>query len=226
MNTFKRIALATVALAALVGCAGDKEFLKAQADSITAQSNARVAEAQQKSDEARAVIAVAPKLDAGGAAAYVLGLAFKGIGGVTQQAQAQIEVKRPRDWLDYLEGGSRVFGNVMSGVTPLAGILEQGRSTRASYQRDVSVAQVQQAGETARIQSVAAIGAAVASSQPQANVTTTTTLSGTGVLGSGTYTGPVSTTTNHNCPGGSGAAGGNGTTGSAGTGGSAAGGTC
>lgn len=58
---------------------------------------------------------------------------------------------------------------------------------------------------------------------PAANVTNTYTLSGTGVLGSGTYTGPVTTT--RNCNGGTGAAGGGGAT-AGGAGGAAPGGTC
>lgn len=59
--------------------------------------------------------------------------------------------------------------------------------------------------------------------------TTNNTLSGTGVLGSGTYTAPVTTTT-RNCNGGQGANGGAGgsgaTSGSGAAGGSGAGGTC
>lgn len=43
------------------------------------------------------------------------------------------------------------------------------------------------------------LGLGVTGMQPSVNTTNTYTLSGTGVLGSGAYAGPVTTTTNRNC---------------------------
>ena len=74
-------------------------------------------------------------------------------------------------------------------------------------QRDVGITQSNNSAATA-IASYGAfqgMGAQIAAAgtagyqyvqAPAANVTTTTTLSGTGVIGSGTYTGPVTTATN------------------------------
>lgn len=204
----RAIFFAAVAAAVFIsGCAGEKEFLKAQADSITAQSNARVAEAQQKSEEARAVIAVAAKLDAGGAAAYVLGLAFKGVG--NQAPVAAVTVQRPRDWLDYMNGLTAAVGAIGNIATPIVLSREAGKTARAGFDRDVRVEEARQGGESSRVTSVAQIARDVAANQPTpSNTTTTYTLSGTGVLGSGTYTGPVSTTTTRTCSGGTGASGG------------------
>lgn len=223
----KRLLLIAAAAAAVFisGCGNDKALLKAQADVATAQSNARVEEAKAEQERARAVIAVSSKLDAGGAAAYVLGITIgKNIGSAPQLVQQQVQ--RPRDWLDYITGTAQAFSSVATALTPLGLGIVNAQTTRASYQRDVSLEQARQGGESSRIQSVGSIAIEVARNQPQANITNnTTTLSGTGVIGSGTYTGPVTTTTTtHTCPGGTSTAG-NGTT-TGGTSGSAQGGTC
>lgn len=226
----KVLIIGAVAIAALAaGCAGDKEYIKAQAEAITAQSNARVEEARAKSEEARAVIAVAGKLDAGGAAAYVLGLAFKDRGGASS-SPAVAQVQRPRDFLDYLQGFSSAVGALGNVAVPIITVRENGKTQRELYRTNIAIEQARQSGETGRVQSVAQIASEVAANTPQPSIT----LSGTGVIGAGTYTGPVTTT--RTCNGGAGAAGGaggagGGTTtgaagGQAGAGGSAQGGSC
>lgn len=219
------------------GCASDKEYLKAQADAATVAGNARVAEAQAKSDEAKAVIAVSTKLDAGGAAAYVLGLAFKGMG--ANQGPAPVTVQRPRDWLDYLEGGARAFSGIAGALTPWGLAIEQRRTTTAGYARDVQIEVARQGGESTRIGSVAQIARDVAASRP--NTTTTISIGRDGTLG-GSQSNDNSVVDRHdahNCNGGAAATGGSGGAAAAGTatapggpggsgaaGGSAPGGNC
>lgn len=230
MNTFKRKGLFALAglLAAvsLAGCAGDTALAKAQADAAVAQGNARVAEAQAKAEEAKAVQALATKVDAGGATAYLVATALKGL---AQPAPAPVIAQAPQSML----------AAAFNAVLQVADIGLRAYGIKAG--RDVSIASTNAQRDTA-IASYGAfttMGGQIATAgtagypyvqSPQANVT----LSGTGVIGSGTYTGPVSTTTttttSRNCAGGSGAQGGNGagttTGGAGGPGGGATGGSC
>ena len=201
----------------LAGCANDQAFLKAQADAATAASQARVAEAQAAAEEAKAVQRLADKIDAGGASAYLLAKALKGIAAPAPQPVA---IQRPRDWLDYLDGVTRFVGTAGNIAVPIVTVRESNKTARAGYDRDVRVEEARQAGESARIATVGQIASDVASRPP--NVTNTYTMNGQGVLGSGTYTGPV--TTNRDCSGGSAGNGGGTTTGAAG--GPANGGSC
>jgi hypothetical protein len=222
----KRVMILGAALAALAlsSCANDA-YLKAQADAAVADGNARVAEAQARAEEARAVIALSAKVDAGGAAAYLvtgkLATALGSGGGTTRVAAVQ----RPRDWLDYFQAFTSAVGTIGNIAVPIITVRESGKTSRAGFDRDVRVEEARQTGETGRIQSVAQIARDVVTNRPDPSVTNNYTLSGNGVIGNGTYNAP--TTTTRNCPGGSGAAGG--TTdaaGQGGTGGSGQGGTC
>jgi hypothetical protein len=215
------------ALAALLisGCATvDKDVARAQADAATAQGNARVAEAQAAAEEARAVIALSAKVDAGGASAYLVAKALKGIGGA-QPAQV-VQVQQPQS----------LFGLAWQSALQVADVLVRGYGIKAT--RDVGIVQSNNQAATT-IASYGAFGQMGSSIEragtagypyvqaPQPNITNT--LSGTGVLGSGSYVGPVTTT--RTCNGGVGAAGGTGgtgtTTGGAGApGGTANGGVC
>jgi hypothetical protein len=230
MNAFKRKALfalaGVLALVSLAGCAGDSALAKANADAAVAQGNARVAEAQAKAEEAKAVQALASKVDAGGATAYLVATALKGL---AQPAPAQIVTQAPQN----------PIAAVFSAVLQVADLGLRAYGIKAG--RDVSIASTNAQRDTA-IASYGAftsMGGQIATAgtagypyvqAPQPNIT----LSGTGVIGSGVYTGPVSnttnTTTNRNCAGGTGAQGGNGagttTGGAGGTGGGATGGSC
>lgn len=212
----------------LAACASDKDFLRAQADAAVAAGNARVAEAQAAAEQARAVQALAPKIDAGGASAYLVATALKGLTSPASTPSAPA-VQRPRDFLDYLAGFAGLVGAVANIAVPIVTVKEGGKTARAGYERDLGVEQARQLGETSRTQAISQIARDVAANTPQPNIT----LSGTGVIGSGSYTGPVTTTTTTNCNGGTAAPGGNGGngagTGAGGTGapgGSAAGGDC
>jgi hypothetical protein len=216
MNTFKRKALFFITLLLLAGCATtDQAYLKAQADAAVAAGNARVA-------EANAVIALAAKIDAGGASAYLTATALKGL-----SSSQQVQVHRPRDFLDYFAAITNAVGVLGNVAIPIVTVKEAGKTSRAGFERDLGVEQARQVGESHRITSVAQIARDVAAAAPTVN--NSYTLSGTGVIGDGTYN--VTTTTNRNCNGGSAAPGGNGgqgTTagGSGASGGSAAGGNC
>jgi hypothetical protein len=224
MNGFKRAALAASIFAGLAlaatGCTQDKELLRAQAQAETRASEATIARAQADAEESRAVQRLADKLDAGGATAY---LVAKVLG--RPQAPTQVIQQAPQSF----------FGLAWQSALQVADLALRGYGIKA--QRDTAIASTNAQRDTA-IASYGAftsMGSSIATAgtagypyiqAPAANVTTT--LSGTGVLGSGTYTGPVTTTTTtRTCPGGTAAAGGNGAgTAGGGAGGTAPGGTC
>lgn len=219
--------VATVAAALLAGCASDQAYLKAQADAAVAAGNARVAEAQAAAEEARAVIALSAKIDAGGATAYLVAKAMKGVA-APQVVSAPI--RRPRDFLDYLQAFTATVSAVGNIAVPIVSVRENGRTQRELYATNVQIEQARQTGESGRFQSVADIAAQVAAAQPQPNITYT--LSGTGVIGNGAYTGPVTRTCNGGTGSGSGPGGPGGGTisgaagGTSGPGGGAPGGSC
>ncbi len=168
--------------------------------------------------------ALAAKIDATGASNYLLVKALKGLG-LGQAPVQQVAVQQPQSilgmaWqslLQVADVGLRAYGIKVAGDVAM---------TNSNNSRDTSVASY--GAFTAMGNSIANAGTAGYQyiQAPAANVTNTT-LSGTGVLGSGTYTGPVTTTTNRNCSGGSGASGGAGVGAiPGGAGGSGAGGTC
>lgn len=222
------------ALAALFigGCAHDNTLAKAQADATVAQANVRVAEAQASAEESKAVQLLASKIDAGGASAYLIAKAI----GRAPAPQSVVQVQQPQSLL----------GLAWQSALQIADIALRGYGLKAT--RDVSMVQSNNSRDVALSTNSAFVGmgqsiasAGTAGYQyvqaPQPNITQT--LSGTGVLGSGAYTGPVTTTTTRNCNGGSAAAGGAGGGGAAGTattpgsaggnagsGGSAPGGNC
>lgn len=225
----KRILILAGAVAAaaslLTGCASDQAYLKAQADAAVADGNARVAEANARAEEARAVIALSAKVDAGGAAGYLIASKLGGLS--SRSERTAVAVARPRDWLDYLNGVTSAVATLGNIAVPIVTMKEAGKTSRAGFDRDVRVEEARQGGETSRITSVAQIARDVAANQPTPSITNYT-LSGNGVIGNGTYTVTTNTTTtNRNCQGGTGAAGGGtDTAGPGGTGGSGQGGTC
>lgn len=215
---------AAVAALLISGCATvDKDVAKAQADAQVQAGKARVAEAEASAEESRAVIALAAKIDAGGASAYLVAKALKGLGAQPQQV---VQVSQPQSlWGLAWQSALQVADIVMRGygikATRDVGIVQsnnQAATTIASYGAFGQMGQSIERAGTAGYPYVQA---------PQPNITQT--LSGTGVLGSGSYVGPVTTT--RTCNGGVGAAGGTGgtgtTTGGAGApGGTANGGQC
>lgn len=229
MKAFLWAALAALLLS---GCAHDNQLAKAQADATSAQANARVAEAQAAAEEAKAVQALAAKIDAGGASAYLIAKAI----GRGAPAQATVQVQQPQS----------IAGMAWQALLQLTDLGLRAYGIKAN--RDVNLAQSNNNRDVALSSNAtfAAMGQSIAQAgttgyqyvqAPQPNITQT--LSGTGVLGSGSYTAPVTTTTTttRTCNGGSGAAGGAGGAGasgttaggsgaSAGSGGSAPGGSC
>lgn len=218
-----RRALAIAAAAAAVfisGCATDPAVAKAQADAQVMAGQVRVAEANRDAEEARAVQALAAKVDSGGAAAYLIAKAMKGL----STAPVQVVQREPESLL----------GLAWRSLLQVADIALRGYGIRTnrdvslaatSANRDVSLASYATFAQMGSQIAAAGIAGYPFIQTPQPNVT----LSGTGVIGSGTYTGPVTTTTTttRNCNGGTAAPGGNsGTTGQAGSGGGAPGGTC
>lgn len=228
MNCFRRF-LIGAALAAffLSGCAKDNATMQAEASALTAASQVQVEKFKADQEQAKAVQRLADKIDAGGASAYLVTTALKGLG--IGQAPAQQQAQQPQSLL----------GLAWQSALQVADIALRGYGIKAN--RDVSMAQSNAnrdvsiasfgaftsmgnaigAAGTAGYQYVQAPGAVTTTTN---NTTTTSTLSGTGVLGSGTYTAPVTTT--RTCNGGTAAAGGGGTTGTAGSGGGAPGGSC
>lgn len=187
MNTFKRryAALIGVAFAALFlsACGGDQAFVKAQADAITAQSNARVEEAKAAAEQAKAVQALSAKIDAGGASAYLVATALKGMTGAGS-APAPQAVQRPRDWFDYLQGGVQMFASVANAVSPIAVALDAGKTNRRVSDNSVLLEGQRQGGETARFASATGslerLGIAGATADRGAHTTTTTTITAGG----------------------------------------------
>lgn len=232
MNVFKRkgiIFAAVIAAIFLAGCASNESRL-AEANYATAVANQRTAEAQAAAEQAKTVGKLAEKIDAGGASAYLIATALKGLG--LGQGPAPVQIQQPQS----------VFSLAWQTALQVADIALRGYGIKAN--RDVNLVQSNNNRDVsiASYGAFTTMGSAIASAgtagyayvqAPAANVTTTnTTLSGTGVLGSGTYTGPVTntTTTTRTCNGGTGAAGGAGggtTAGGAGAaGGAATGGNC
>lgn len=211
----------------LAGCAGDKELARAQAERETAFANAEVERAKASAEESRAVQRLADKIDAGGATAYLLARALnRGGAGASAPAPAPV-VAVP----------TNPIAAVFQAVLQAADIGLRAYGIKAGRDTAIAATQAQRDTAIASYGAFTAMGSSIASAgtagypyiqAPQANMT----LSGTGVLGSGSYVGPVTTTTTttRTCSGGSGASGGNGagttTGGAGGTGGSAPGGTC
>lgn len=230
MNTFKRkfAMLLTAAFAAvfLSACPSNDALVRAQADAAIAAGNARVEEAKAATQEAIAVQKLADKIDATGASNYLLVKALKGLG-LGQPAPQQVVVQQPQS----------LFGLAWQALLQVADIGLRGYGIKAG--RDVAITQSNNATALgiSTNGTFASMGGSIERAgiagypyvqAPAANITNT--LSGTGVLGSGSYAAPVTTTTTttttRNCQGGSGAPGGGGTTGAAGSGGGAQGGTC
>jgi hypothetical protein len=223
------IIAAALAVAALAGCASN-ESKKAEADATAALANARVAEAQAVAEEAKAVQALAAKVDAGGASAYLVAKALNGLG-ARQPAPVQV-VQQPQS----------IVGAAWQALLQIADLGLRGWGIKAN--RDVAIIQSNNNRDVslstnstfgALGQSIATAGTAGYPYVQAPGAVTTNTLSGTGVLGSGTYTAPVTTTTTttttHTCQGGTaanGGAGGTGTTtgGAGAAGGGAPGGNC
>lgn len=172
----KALHAAILAAVTLAGCASTQDaYIEAQKAALVREGDARVAEAQ-------AIAAVAVKLDAGGAAAYAVMVANRG----AMQGAYQARVERPRDWLDYLEGVARSVSYVANAWTPIASIRASRDVQIAGFNRDIGMAQVQQLGETARIQSVAGIATSIGTAPQPPTTSITVTAGGDSVVGSGT----------------------------------------
>lgn len=224
MKSFKRVALAIAALAMLVmagGCATTNETRKAEADAQVAVGNARVAEAQAAAKQAEADKVLYDKLDATGAGYALLVRQLKGLGlGAPQQ---QIVQTQPASVWGLAWQAAIGVADVALRAYGIKATRDVG-ITNSNNQRDIAVST-----NNAFLGMGHEIGAAGIAGYPYiqapgaiTTTTTTNTLSGTGVLGTGTYTGPV--TTSHNCASGNGAAGGTGSPG--GSGGASTGGNC
>jgi hypothetical protein len=222
MKNLALAALIGVAMFALSACSSNTELVRAQVQASEAQSLARIEEAKAAAAEAQAVKALADRIDAGGASAYLIAKAMKGIA----QPVHQVQVAQPRSTVETIFGAVlqvadvalRAYG-IKSGADMAIAATNATRDTSiASYGAFTTMGGHIATAGTAGYPYVQA---------PAPNVT----LSGTGVIGAGTYTGPVTTTntttTTRTCSGGTagqGAAGG-GVSGG-GAGGSAPGGTC
>lgn len=201
----RRLYLWALAALLLAGCASNEAYIQAQKDAMMREADARVAEAQ-------AMAAIAPRLDAGGAAAYMALVARGGGPGGNR-----VVIERPRDWLDYLDGVGRFVANVGAVAVPIVQIRESNQTIRAGYDRDIGIATVNQAGETSRTQAWASTTTAIALKPIVPSTQITVNAGGDSVVGGGTID-------RRNCPttAGAGAPGGSG--GSGGSGGAAAGG--
>lgn len=214
--------LAIAMLLLLTGCASSKEY----ASYLAAHQAAHEAKASAEKARYAAIAEIAKNAsDPSARTAAVMALAMgKSESQVTPPAPPQDKVMQ---WASIL-------------VPTLSNIATAGFSYRAGVvasnnSRDVTVAGYNTFGSMASsgfnaLQGTASSGFAANASiagliqAPQPNVT----LSGQGVIGSGSYTAPVTTTTNSNntnrtCAGGNGAAGGAGAGGGAGGAGTAAG---
>ncbi len=201
---------------AVGGCATPEEKV-ADANIQISANNAKTAQAQADKAEADAVVAVAGKLDAGGASAYLVAKALKGLGigqqqQVIQQAPQSIWGTAWTALLQLTDVGLRAYGIKVGGDVARNNSDNNRITSLGAYSAFTQMGGSIASAGTAGYPYVQA---------PGATTNTTTTLSGTGVLGSGTYNGPI--TTNRNCPGGT--AGNSGGT-AGGPGGPATGGTC
>lgn len=219
----KRLLILAAALAALLlsGCGTTAEERRAASDHQAALINLRTVEAAARLEEAKAEAELAKKVDAGGAAAYLMAKALKGAA-PTQAAPAP---QQPHS----------IAGMAWQALLQVADIALKGWGIKVN--RDVSLRTSDNNRDVALASyaTFATMGGAIRDAgvagypyvqAPPPNITNTYTLSGTGVLGNGTYTGPVTTTTTTNCNGGAAAPGGNSGTTGAGSGGGAPGGNC
>ena len=213
-----------VALAALLaGCATTNDaYYAAVKAQLEAQSRDNVARFQADAARWNAVAAIAPKLDASGAAAAT-GIAFAqgAAAGVPPQSQGALAIAPPKSgwetaWttaLQVADVGLRVYGIKVGGDVAIRQSDNQAATAIASYGAFTSMGGAIERAGTAGYPYV---------QSPQPNVT----LSGTGVIGSGSYsyTGPVTTTTTRTCSSGPAGLGGAGDP--AGGGGASNGGSC
>lgn len=213
------LAAILAAVGLLAGCATthDAYYAALKAD-IESRAAYRVAQAQENAARSTAIAQIAATGGESAKTAAVLALALNQGGGslALQPPQSAIPAPPPstgeRIWTTFLQVadvGLRAWGIKVGGDVAIRQSDNQAAQAIASYGAFQTMGgQIAQAG-TAGYPYVQA---------PQANQSWT--LSGTGVLGSGAYTGPVTTT--RTCTGGAGAAGGAGDpAGNGGIGGSA-----
>lgn len=217
------LAIAAAAAAVFIsGCAHDNVLAKAQADATAAQANARVAEAQAAAEQAKAVQALASKIDAGGASAYLVATALKGLG-VGQGAPQIVQAPPQRHWaIELLGSAFGVVKDIAAIAAPVASniyaarVNAQTQQVVAGYNRDVQVATVNAFSGTATsgfnaLTNQAGLGfaanTAIASHIPQPPGTTYNVTGSQGVnFGAGNVTynpitssyNPTTTTTNPN----------------------------
>lgn len=181
MNKILLMLAAALAAAMLSGCAtSNTAYIEAQKAALVRDSDARVA-------EATAIVAVAGKLDAGGASAYLVAVAMRGTAG---SAASRPAIERPRDWLDYLTGVTGAVGGLARDLgaiaVPIVTVREAGKTQRAGFDRDVQVEQSRQVGETARIATVGQIATSVATAPRPPSTVVTVTAGGDSIVGGGT----------------------------------------
>lgn len=176
------------------GCASNDGYYKA----VLA---AQVAQADADNAKWRAVEAGMAKAspEAAGMAAMAIALGGKG-----SDAQ-RVQIAPPRDGWDIFLQGLTAFSTltnvVGNAITPIRLAQEARKGNEVMYAANVAIEQARGASATAiNGQTVSALSATAiaAATAPRGAVTTTmisNSLSGTGVLGNGTYTGPVTTTT-------------------------------
>lgn len=149
MKRFQCLAIAALA-AFLSGCAGNA-YIEAQKLAIQADGNVRVAQAQESAARWNAVAIASAKLDASGAAAVASGAQWsEAMGRVARGQERPLTIERPRDALDYIEGFTRLIGVGGNVAVAFANIRENGKTQRASYDRDVRLEEQRQTGETLR----------------------------------------------------------------------------
>jgi ABC-type amino acid transport substrate-binding protein len=172
----KKLFAAALAALALVGCASTQNaYIEAQKAALVREGDARVA-------EANAIAAVAGKLDAGGAAAYAVTVALRGV----SSSQVRAPIERPRDWLDYLNGVTSAVATIGNIAVPIISVREAGKTQRAGFDRDVAVESARQGGESARIATVGQIAAAVGTAPRPPTTVITVNAGGDSIVGGGT----------------------------------------
>ena len=191
----KRISMFGLLIAALFigGCAtNDNYYLAVQA--------AQVAQANAEAAKWNAVSAGMAKASPEGAGMAAMAIALGGKGSDAQRVQ----IAPPRDGWDYFVQGVAAFGTLTNAVgsivTPIRLAQESRKTNEAMYAANVAIERARGAsasainGQTVSALSATAIAAATAPRGAVTTTNTTNTLSGTGVLGNGTYS-PVTTTT-------------------------------
>lgn len=153
------VMMVAVVAAMLGGCATDKARLQVVQDTNDRIERAKKAESDADVALGNALKEVAttkPEVAAIAISNVMLARSLRG-GSGAGSAQPFVMPERPRDFLDYVEAGTRLLGAAGAIAVPIVTVRETGQTQRYLAEQNVNLEAQRQSGDTARF--VAATGA-------------------------------------------------------------------